>query len=93
MFFLWTLLFCLLAARRIYGLSHTRLSPGFWMNSLTTMLLLLGQSVQDSMTGKDALSAFALRMTLFIAVTLYACVAVYLIDRLRQHHQPLATDS
>ena len=79
----------LLAARRLYGLSHTRLSAGFWMNSLTTMLLLLGQSVQDSATSKDALSAFAVRMALFMAVTLYACAAVYLIDRYRQRHLPI----
>ena len=93
LFFLWTLLFCLLAARRLYGLSHTRLSAGFWMNSLTTMLLLLGQSVQDSATSKDALSAFAVRMALFMAVTLYACAAVYLIDLLRQRHPSLAASS
>jgi hypothetical protein len=93
LFFLWTLLFCLFAGRRLYRLSSTRLTPGFWMNSLTTMLLLLGQSVQDSATGKDALSAFALRMTLFIAVTLYACAAVYLIDRYRSRHQTLPVNS
>ena len=83
MFFLWTLLFTLVFARKLYGLGGTRLSPGLCMNTLVTMVLLLGQSVQDSMAGKDVYTAFAIRMGLFTAVTLYACAMVYLIDRQR----------
>lgn len=89
LFFLWMLLFSLLLARKLYALSPTRLPPGFWLNSLTTMILLLGQSVQDSASGKDVYTAFAVRMALFTAVTLYACAAVYLIDNHRQRRQPL----
>jgi hypothetical protein len=37
--------------------------------------------VQDSALGKDVYTAFAVRMGLFIAVTLYACVMVRLLDR------------
>lgn len=81
MFFLWMLLFGLILARKLYGLSPTRLSPGFWLNSLITMIILLGQSVQDSAAGKDVYTAFAVRMGLFIAVTLYACLMVHLLDR------------
>ena len=91
LFFLWMLLFSLLLARKLYALSPTRLPPGFWLNSLTTMILLLGQSVQDSASGKDVYTAFAVRMALFTAVTLYACAAVYLIDHRRQRRQPLHT--
>lgn len=40
------------------------------------MIILLGQSVQDSANGKDVVQAFAVRMSLFIAVTLYACLMV-----------------
>jgi hypothetical protein len=87
MFFLWTLLFSLFIARRLYQLVASKRSPGFWLNSLTTMILLLGQSVQDSASGKDVYAAFAVRMGLFIAVTLYACAAVYLMDLRRR--QPL----
>ena len=87
MFFLWTLLFSLFIARRLYQLVATQRSPYFWMNSLTTMLLLLGQSVQDSANGNDVYAAFAVRMALFIAVTLYAWAAVYLIDR--RQRQPI----
>jgi hypothetical protein len=58
-------------------------SPGFWVNCLATMLLLLGQSVQDSAAGEDVHRAFAIRLALFIGVALYAWLAVYLIDRWR----------
>jgi len=81
MFFLWMLLFALFLARRLYGLKPTRFSPGFWLNSLMTLIILLGQSVQDSVTGKDVQTAFAVRMTLFIGVTLYACLMVHLLDQ------------
>lgn len=83
MFFLWMLLFGLLLGRRLYALVATGLTPAFWMNTLVTLIILLGQSVQDSEAGKDVYTAFAVRMGLFIAVTLYACAAVYLIDRRR----------
>lgn len=81
MFFLWMLLFGLVLARKLYALSPTRFSPGFWLNSLITMIILLGQSVQDSLAGKDVYTAFAVRMGLFILVTLYACLMVYLLDQ------------
>ncbi|MGE8065286.1 DUF2955 domain-containing protein [Pseudomonas sp. NPDC089569] len=81
MFFLWMLLFSLVLARKLYGLSQTRWSPGFWLNTLVTLIILLGQSVQDSAAGKDVYTAFAVRMGLFIAVTLYACLMVHLLDQ------------
>ncbi|WP_061289160.1 DUF2955 domain-containing protein [Azotobacter vinelandii] len=90
MFFLWTLLFVLLLARRLYRLSATRQTPGFWLNGAVTLIILLGQSVQDSAAGKDVYTAFAVRMGLFVAVTLYACAAVRLIDR-RQPRRPLSS--
>lgn len=84
MFFLWMLLFGLLAARKLYGLAQTRQPPSFWLNSLATLIILLGQSVQDSAAGKDVYTAFAIRMGLFILVTLYACVMVHLLDTRRR---------
>lgn len=80
MFFLWMTLFALLVARRLYRLTPTRYTPGFWLNSLVTLIILLGQSVQDSVAGKDVYTAFIVRMGLFIAVTLYACLMVQLLD-------------
>jgi hypothetical protein len=88
MFFLWMLLFGLLLARKLYALSPTRQTPGFWLNSLVTMIILLGQSVQDSAAGKDVYTAFAVRMSLFIVVTLYACLMVHLLDQRRRVRQP-----
>ena len=86
MFFLWMLLFGLVLARKLYALSPPRLSPGFWLNSLITLIILLGQSVQDSIAGKDVYTAFAVRMGLFIAVTLYACLMVHLLDQRHPNH-------
>jgi hypothetical protein len=80
MFFLWMLLFGLVVARKLYALSPTRYAPSFWLNTLVTLIILLGQSVQDSIAGKDVYTAFAVRMGLFIAVTLYACLMLQLMD-------------
>ncbi|CAB5511953.1 hypothetical protein LMG26857_01242 [Achromobacter anxifer] len=80
MFFLWMLLFGLLAARKLYRLSPTRHPPSFWLNTLVTLVILLGQSVQDSLVGKDVYTAFAVRMGLFIGVTLYACLMLRLLE-------------
>lgn len=91
MFFLWTLLFALVLARKLYGLSPGRFTPGFWLNTLITLIILLGQSVQDSSAGKDVQTAFAVRMALFIGVTLYACLMVHLLDQ-RQSGKRLAND-
>lgn len=88
MFFLWMLLFGLLVARKLYGLSPTRQPPSFWLNTLVTLIILLGQSVQDSAAGKDVYTAFAVRMALFIGVTLYAWMMLQLLDqprRVRRH--------
>lgn len=81
MFFLWMLLFGLLMARKLYSVRPQRYRPGFWLNSLVTLIILLGQSVQDSVAGKDVYSAFAVRMGLFVAVTLYACLMLQLLDQ------------
>lgn len=83
MFFLWVLLFTLWQGRRLYGAVATRQSPAFWVSCLTTMLILLGQSVQDSASGQDVYRAFAVRMALFLAVSLYASGMLIWIDSRR----------
>lgn len=80
MYFLWMLLFGLVVARKLYRLSPTPHPPSFWLNTLVTLIILLGQSVQDSVAGKDVYTAFAVRMGLFIAVTLYACLMLQLLE-------------
>jgi hypothetical protein len=89
MFFLWMLLFGLVLARKLYALSPTRFTPGFWLNTLITLIILLGQSVQDSVAGKDVYTAFAVRMGLFLLVTLYASLMVHLLAARREKTQGL----
>lgn len=81
MFFLWMLLFGLWVARRLFRLRPGWMSPGFWLNSLVTMIILLGQSVADSAAGKDVYQAFMVRMGLFVGVSLYAWLMIALLDR------------
>jgi len=87
MFFLWMLLFGLFLARKLYRLHPTQLTPGFWLNTLITIIILLGQSVEDSAAGKDVYTAFAVRMGLFILVTLYSGVMMHLLVAHRDNRQ------
>lgn len=84
MFFLWTLLFGTYFASKFYGVLASRFPPSFWQNVVVTMLILLGPAVADSASGKDVYKAFFVRMSLFVAVTLYAWFAVLALDYLRK---------
>ena len=81
MFFLWVLLFGVFTASRLYGLARTRFPPSFWINTAITAIILIGSAVQDTDNGKDVYKAFAVRMGLFLAVALYAWVAVIVVAR------------
>lgn len=83
MFFLWMVLFGIYYSSKLYRLIATRYPASFWINAVITMLILLGPAVQDSGSGKDVYKAFAMRMTLFVAVTLYAWAAVRVLEYLR----------
>jgi hypothetical protein len=83
MFFLWMLLFGVILTARFYQVTPSRHPPSFWQNVLVTMLILLGSAVQDTSSGSDVYEAFATRMTLFVAVTVYALAAVVILERLR----------
>jgi hypothetical protein len=83
MFAGWMLLFYVFFVSKIYRVFRSRFPPSFWQNALVTMLILLGPAVEDSANGSDVYAAFAMRMGLFIGVTLYACLAVYLLELLR----------
>ncbi len=83
MFFLWMLLFGVYFSSKLYLLIPSRHPPSFWQNVVVTMLILLGPAVEDSANGKDVYAAFAVRMGLFFAVTLYAWLALYLLEQLR----------
>lgn len=84
-FFFWLMLtFGIYIAVKLYRVVETRYSASFWQNAAVTMLILLGPAVQDSANGNDIYSAFAVRMGLFIAVTVYAVFAVHLLEYLRK---------
>jgi hypothetical protein len=83
MFFWLILLFGVYFASKLYRLIRSRFPASFWLNVATTMLILLGPAVEDSANGKDVYTAFAVRMGLFVAVTLYAWLAVYVLEYLR----------
>ncbi len=76
----WMLLLSLLLAAGAYRVFRNRLTPGFWINALVTALILLGAAVQDSAGGKDVYQAFAVRMALFLGVTVYALLAMSLLE-------------
>jgi hypothetical protein len=85
MFFLWMLLFGVYFSSKLYRLIASRFPSSFWLNTAVTMLILLGPAVNDSASGKDVYTAFAVRMGLFVSVTLYAWLAVYILEQLRTH--------
>ena len=68
---------------KLYGHSSSRLAPSFWLNAFVTMLILLGPAVEDSANGKDVYLAFAVRIGLFVAVTIYAWAAILVLEALR----------
>ncbi|MHA7815802.1 MAG: DUF2955 domain-containing protein [Pseudohaliea sp.] len=86
-FALWTAVFAGYTGYRLYGLAPTRHGPGWWVNALATLLILLGAAVQDSATGKDVYQAFALRMALFLGVTGYAILAMTALERWRDRRR------
>lgn len=93
MFFWLMLLFGVYFSSKLYRLVPTRFPASFWLNVATTMLILLGPAVEDSANGKDVYIAFAVRMGLFIAVTLYAWMAVYVLEYLRTRRLGRASPS
>ena len=84
MFFLLMLLIGVYFSSKIYQLIRSRYPASFWLNVGMTMLIVLGPAVEDSDSGKDVYTAFMVRMGLFVAVTLYAWLAVYLLEYLRE---------
>jgi len=77
------LLLMVFVAARLYQVRPSRYPASFWINTVVTMLILLGPAVQDSANGKDVMTAFVVRMSLFVAVTLYAWLAIYLLEAWR----------
>jgi hypothetical protein len=83
MFFWLMLIFGVYFSSKIYRVYASRYPASFWINVATTMLILLGPAVEDSANGKDVYAAFLVRLGLFVAVTLYAWLAIYFLEWLR----------
>lgn len=83
MLMLWIAAAALWAGARLFRVRATSLPPSFWVNALVTMLLLLGPAIEDSASGKDVLTASAMRVALFVAVALYAWVTVWALEHWR----------
>jgi len=84
MFFLWTLLFGIYVGGKIYGLLPTGYSASFWVNVMTTLLILIGPAVADVSSGKDVYMASFIRLSLFVVVSLYAWWTLSLLDAWRR---------
>lgn len=87
MFSLWMLLFGLHFASKLYGVSATRFTPSFWQNVAVTLLILVGPAVEDSAQGRDVYRAFAIRFSLFVAVTLYAWASIVVLEGIRANRR------
>jgi hypothetical protein len=85
MFTCWMLIFAVYFVSKIYGIYASRYPPSFWFNVVITMLILVGPAVEDSAGGKDVYAAFAVRMGQIVFVTLYAWLAIYLLELIRYH--------
>jgi hypothetical protein len=83
MFTLWTLLFSLYLVAKFYGVLPSRFTPSFWQNVLVTVFILIGPAVGDTESGKDPYKASAVRIGLFLAVTVYAWGMLVFMEWLR----------
>ena len=88
----WVTLATMLLTAEAFGARHSRMTPGFWINTLTTTIILLGAAVQDSANGKDVYQAFAVRLALFILVTLYATLVVAVLELWRESRNRKPTE-
>jgi hypothetical protein len=73
----------LIMARPLYGAVPSRWPRDWWQFALTTMILLLGPAVADSASADNIQRAMLVRLATFVALGIYATLAVYLLDRLR----------
>ncbi len=81
---LWLMGAALWCGSGMFGVRRTAYRPSFWSNALITALILLGPAIEDSANGKSVLQASAVRMSLFIAVALYAWATVWALERWRE---------
>lgn len=90
MLMLWMMAAALWAGARLFRTRPTSQAPSYWLNVLITMLILLGPGIEDAAVGNDVYRASAIRVSLFIAVALYAWATVWLLERWRARGAALA---
>jgi len=83
MLVLWMTGAALWVGARLYRVVPSALSPAFWSNALVTTIILIGPAVEDSANGSAVLQASAVRVGLFIGVSLYAWAMVWALERWR----------
>lgn len=83
MYALLMLLFVTAISARVFGAVPSAFSTPFWLNVGKTLVILVGPAVADAANGNDVYTAFAIRMSLFIAVAVYAWLILRLFGRFR----------
>lgn len=83
-FALLTLLFVTVIGGRAFGAVPSAYAAPFWLNVGKTLLILVGPAVSDAANGKDVYTAFVIRLSLFVAVAIYAWLTLRLLARVRQ---------
>jgi hypothetical protein len=83
MLMLWMVAAALWTGARLFRVKPTSEPPSFWLNALVTMLILLGPAIEDAAVGKDVYRASVIRVSLFVAVALYAWATVWALERWR----------
>jgi hypothetical protein len=68
---------------RLYRVVPTAFPPAFWSNALVTTIILVGPAIEDSASGSAVLQASAVRVGLFVGVSLYAWAMVWALERWR----------
>ena len=80
---LWMAGAALWVGARLYRVVPTAFPPAFWNNALVTTIILVGPAIEDSANGSAVLQASAVRVALFVGVSLYAWVMVWALERWR----------
>jgi hypothetical protein len=83
MFGLWTLAFSMFVIAKFYGVLPSKFTPSFWQNVLVTLFIFVGPAVGDTESGKDPYKASAVRLALFVGVTIYAWLMLVFLEWLR----------
>lgn len=83
MLVLWMTGVALWIGARLYRVVPTALPPAFWNNALVTTIILVGPAIEDSANGTAVLQASAVRVGLFVGVSLYAWGMVWALERWR----------